>query len=146
MHDDRLYALGVLVFFVTVLSKQQFCAWMLELLLKLTRSGATVLLLAIVAYVYSKGLMYTALALALVFVYLLKDLWTNWIRSDARRLHLDIGRDLARFDPTTSVDLQWANGDASHDKPKMLGKDVASNPLLLFPPSSEVLVQLTGSA
>lgn len=146
MSNDRLYALGVLVFFVTVLSRQQFCAWMLEVLLKLTRSGATVLLLAIVAYVYSKGFLYTALALALVFVYLLKDVWTNWVRSDARRLHLDVGRDLARFDPTTSVDLQWANGDATHDKPKMLGKDVVSSPLLLFPPSSEVLVQLTGSA
>lgn len=146
MNNDSLYALGVLVFFVSVLSRQQFCGWMLELLLKLTRSGATVLLLAIVAYVFSKGMTYTALALSLVVIYLLKDLWTNWIRSDARRLHLDIGRDLARFDPSTSVDLQWANGDATHDKPKMLGKDVDSNPLLLFPPTSEVLYQLNGSS
>lgn len=146
MNNDSLYALGVLVFFVSVLSRQQFCGWMLEMLLKLTRSGATVLLLAIVAYVFSKGMTYTALALSLVVIYLLKDLWTNWIRSDARRLHLDIGRDIARFDPSTSVDLQWANGDVSHDKPKMLGKDVASNPLLLFPPTAEVLYQLNGSS
>lgn len=144
MNDDRLYALGVMVVFVSVLSRQQFCAWLLELLLKLTRPGATVLLLGLVAYIYSRGLIYTSLALALVFVYLLKDIWTNWVRSDARRLHLDIGRDLARFDPSTSVDLQWANGDATHDKPKILGKDVTSSPLLLFPPSAEVLHQLNG--
>ena len=146
MTNDILYALGVLALFVSAIANKSFGEPLVEGLLSLTRPGATVLLLVVVLYLYLQRLIFTMIAVAVVVMFLLKDVWTNWVRSDARRLHLDVGRDLARFDPTTSVDLQWANGDATHDKPKMLGKDVVSSPLLLFPPSSEVLVQLTGSA
>ncbi len=144
MTNDELYALVVLGLFVTVLSRRQFCAWTLEVLLKLTRSGATVLLLGIVAFVYTRGYTYTALAIAAVVIFLLKDLWTTWVRSDARRLFLEVARDQARFDPATSVDLQWATGSVTHSAPRMLGKDHDSRPLLVFPPSSETLHQLSG--
>lgn len=121
-----------------------FAAGLLEMLVTLTRPGATVLLLGGVAYLYSQGLVYTALAAAVVAVYLLKDIWTHWIASDARRLHMDVGLDQSRFNPSTSVDLQWATGSATHDSPNMLHKDRDASPLLLFPPSQETLRSMSG--
>lgn len=121
-----------------------FAGGLLELLLTLSRPGSTVLLLGLVVYLYSQGLVYTALVSAIVSVYLLKDLWTNWVVSDARRLHLDVGLDQARFNPNTSVDLQWAEGTAVHDSPNMLHKDRDASPLLLFPPSAETLRNMSG--
>lgn len=76
-------------------------------------------------------------------MYLLKDIWVLWPRSDARRLHLDVARDQARFDPSTSVDLQWANGTVGHDSPSMLEAHGDSK-MLVFPPSSEVLNEMCG--
>jgi len=79
----------------------------------------------------------------ILVVYLLKDLWTNWIRSDARRLHLEVGRDLDRFNPAKSIDLQFANGTAGFDAPFLLVSPVKSD-MLVFPPSSEVQAQMNG--
>ncbi len=121
-----------------------FSGGLLELLLSLTRPGSTVLLLGAVVYAYSRGLEYTALAGAVVSVYLLKDVWTTWVSSDARRLHIDVGLDQERFNPNTSVDLQWANRAVTHDSPNMLHKDSDANPLLLFPPSSDTLRAMSG--
>jgi len=144
MTNDTLYATGVSIVFLSVVARGWFCSMTLELLLSLTRPGATVLLLGLIAYVYSQGLTLTALALTLLTVYLLNDLWTNWVRSDARRLHLERGRDQGRFNPATSVDLQWATKTAVHDSPNMLHKDVDASPLLLYPPSQETLVSMSG--
>jgi energy-coupling factor transporter transmembrane protein EcfT len=144
MKNDTLYATGVSIVFLSVVARGWFCSMMLELLLSLTRPGATVLLLGLIAYVYSQGLVLTALALTLLTVYLLNDLWTNWVRSDARRLHLEVGRDQARFNPGTSVDLQWATKSVSHDSPNMLHKDVDASPLLLYPPSQSTLESMSG--
>ena len=144
MSNDILYALIVMVVLLSVISRGWFCSMTLEGLLYLTRPGATVLLLTIVAYAYSRGLVLTTLALGLLVVFLLNDLWTNWVRSDARRLHLEVGRDQARFNPSTSVDLQWATKSAVHDSPNMLHKDADASPLLLYPPSQATLVSMSG--
>ncbi len=144
MNNDRLYALGVLGLLVGVISAKRFAGGLLEMLLTLTRPGATVLLLGGVLYLYSQGLVYTSLAAAVVTIYLLKDVWTHWVNSDDRRLHIDVGLDHGRFNPNTSVDLQWANGTAVHDSPNMLHKDRDVSPLLLYPPSQETLRNMSG--
>jgi hypothetical protein len=144
MNNDYLFALGLFLVFLTVVYRQEFTFTTLETLLKLGRPGATILLLGIVLYLYTIGKIITALVFGLLAVYLLKDLWTTYIRSDARRLHLEIGRDQARFDPSSSIDLQFANGSATHDAPKYLGTDVDNSPLLLFPPSAETQRQMNG--
>ncbi len=144
MNNDSLYALGVLGVLVGVISAKRFAGGLLEMLLTLTRPGATVLLLGLVAYLYSQGLVYTSLAAGVVSVYLLKDVWTHWVNSDERRLHIDVGLDQSRFNPNTSVDLQWANGTAVHDSPNMLHKDRDVSPLLLYPPSESTLRSMSG--
>ena len=121
-----------------------FSGGLLEMLLTFTRPGATVLLLGLVVYLYTQGLVYTALASAVVVVYLLKDVWTNWVNSDARRLHMDSGLDQSRFNLASSVDLQWASGMVTHDSPNMLHKDRDASPLLLYPPSDATLRSMSG--
>lgn len=144
MTNDSVYALVLLGVFGIVLLRQRFTAVTLEVLISLTRPGATVLLLATTLYLYSTGLTYTALAFALLSVYLLQDVWKTWVNSDARRLYLDMGRDQARFNESTSVDLQWANRSVIHDSPNMLRKDGDASPLLLYPPSQATLESMSG--
>jgi hypothetical protein len=144
MNNDSIYSLVILALFVGVISVKRFSGGLLELLITLTRPGSTVILLGVIAYLYSQGLVYTSLAFGIMSVYLLKDLWTNWVNSDARRLHLDVGLDQARFNPNTSVDLQWANGSVVHDSPNMLHLDRDASPLLLYPPSQATLESMCG--
>lgn len=144
MNNDSTYALIVLGIFVSIIAMKGFAGGLLELLLTLTRPGATVILLGSVVYLYSQGLVYTALASAIVVVYLLKDVWTHWVASDARRLKLDMGLDQSRFNPNTSVDLQWATGMVTHDSPNMLHKDRDASPLLLYPPTDDTLRSMSG--
>ena len=140
---DTTSALVVLGLLLVVVVFKKFSFGLLELLLKLTRPGATVLLLSTVVWLYSKNMLYTALASVVLVVFLLRDLWTNYVRSDARRLFLDVGRDMARFDPLTSIDIQFANGTAVHDAPSLYY--TASSPtLLVYPPSAETLQQMNG--
>lgn len=144
MNNDTPYALVVLVFLLLVIAARGFSAGILELLTSLTRPGATILLLGSIVYLYSKGYLRTSLAFALLSMFLLKSLWTTWPLSDERRLYLDLGADNARFDPRTSIDLQFANGTAIHDSPNMLHKDGDATPLLLYPPSDATLASLSG--
>jgi len=144
MNNDYLFALGIFLVFLTVVFRQEFTVTTLETLLKLGRPGATILLLGAVLYVYTIGKIMSSITLGLLVVYLLKDLWTNYIRSDARRLNLEIGRDQARFNPANSIDLQFADKTAVHDAPSYLGTDKDASPLLLFPPSAETLRQMNG--
>lgn len=144
MTNDILYALGVLVLFVGAIANKSFGEPLVEGLVSLTRPGATVLLLVLVVYLYLQRLIFTMMIVAVVVMFLLKDVWTNWVRSDARRLHLDIGRDQARFQASNSIDLQFANGTASHAKPKMVHKDRDVSPLLVYPPSSQTMSEMCG--
>lgn len=144
MNNDSTYSLVVLGVFIGIISMKGFAGGLLELLVTITRPGATVLLLGLVVYLYTQGLVYTALTSSIVVIYLLKDVWTHWVASDARRLHLDMGVDHGRFNPSTSVDLQWASGLATHDSPNMLHKDSDASPLLLYPPSDATLRSMSG--
>lgn len=144
MTNDLLYALGVLAIFVGVIANQSFNQNVLEGLLTLGRPGATTVLLVVIVYLYLQRLIFTAVATGVVVIFLLKDVWTNWVRSDARRLYLDVGRDQARFDPNSSIDLQFANGTVTHRKPKMYREDRDASPLLVFPPSEETLAEMNG--
>ena len=143
MNPDESYSLLLLAFLLVVVTQKQFSAQLLELLLKLTRPGATVLLLGLLGFTYVKHFHYTFLVLGLVIVFLLKDLWTTWPRSDARRLYLEVGRDQDRFDHSSSIDLQMADGTVKHAPPSLYKKDWQPK-LLLFPPSAETLYEMNG--
>lgn len=144
MGNDTLYALVLLGIFGIVLMRQRFTTVTLEVLMSLTRPGSTVLLLGIALYLYNSGLVYTSLIFVLISIYLLKDVWVSWARSDARRQYLDMGRDQARFNEAGSVDLQWANRTTVHDSPNMLRQDGDVSPLLLYPPSQATLESMCG--
>lgn len=144
MNNDSLYALGTLAVLIGIIAMKGFARGLLEMMLTLTRPGSTVILLGLVAYLYSQGLLYTSLVVAVVSVYLLKDVWTHWPASDDRRLQIDIGLDHSRFNQNTSVDLQWANGSAVHDSPNMIHKDRDVSALLLYPPSQSTLHSMSG--
>jgi len=144
MSPDSFYAAGVVVVFLLVITTRQFSTGLLEFLITLSRPGATVLILSLVAYVYWRKYFYTSLALALMSVYLLKDVWVSYPRSDLRRLNLELNRDHARFNPNTSVDLEWANGTTTFDTPHMRQKGGDNTPLLIFPPSSQTLSEMCG--
>ena len=143
MTPDESYAGLSLALLLVVVTQKQFSHTILELLLKLTRPGATVALLALLVFVYHKGLHYTFLVLALISVFLLKDVWTYWIGSDARRLHLEVGRDNDRFDHSSSIDLQMADGTVKHAPPSMYAHDWSPK-LLVFPPSVETQYEMNG--
>ena len=141
--QDKVSAVIAAVVVLVIANIQQYSPATLEFLLHLTRPGATVLLLGAVAFVYSKGLHVTALVMMVGTVLLLKTLWT-WPRSQDRELALDIGKDLSRFEPANSIDLQFGNGTAKHDQPHFLEPMQKFDDLLVFPPSKETLHQLNG--
>jgi hypothetical protein len=143
MARDSIYALAVLGLLVAAISFKRFPAIILELLLKLTRSGATVLMLTLIAFLFTRKLPYTALAFALLSVYLLKDLWVNWIRADARRLYQDVNADNARFDSFSSIDIQMADKSVVHAAPSMVSPP-HDNANLVYPPSEETLREMNG--
>jgi hypothetical protein len=68
-------------------------------------------------------------------------MWSYWPRSDARRIYLELGRDNDRFDHSTSIDLQMADGTVKHSPPSMFYKDWSPK-LLVFPPSLETQRQM----
>jgi len=144
MSHDESYALLISAFLILTIVSRQFGALFLELLLKLTRPGATVGLLALLVYTYISGFHYTFLALAVLIVYLLRDIWTAWLNSDARRLYLDRSTDEARFDPASSIDIQMADKTVVHAAPPSFhSRDLST--LLVFPPSSATLAEMNGA-
>jgi hypothetical protein len=134
-----LAIMGVLLFVVVV---RQFSLTLLEVMMS-SRSGSTVLLLLAVVGLFYKNYFYSALAFAVLSVFLLKDLWQKYPIADARRLLQETARDLSRFDASKSLDLQWGNKTARHDRPSLYGKP-HSPTLLVFPPSEELLRSMCG--
>jgi hypothetical protein len=143
MHRDFIVALSLIGVFVVITATNKVLPNILEFFLLLTRPGATILLLGCVAGLYYYNYRSSALIAGLLSVYLLKTIWTNWVRSDDRRLHLEIGRDQARFDPANSIDLQFANGSVKHNLPHLLVQPTFPD-LLVFPPSSKTLQEMNG--
>lgn len=143
MSNDSVFALGVLGLLLVVLVFKGFSLSVLEIM-SVSRSGSTAVLLLAVLGLFYKNYFYTALALAVLSVFLLKDLRGKYVTSDARRLQGETARDLARFDASQSIDLQWGNRTAKHDAPDLLVKPVSVDKLLIFPPSEEVLKTMCG--
>ncbi len=143
MSHDKSYAILIFVFLIVTIVSRQFGSALLELLLKLSRPGATVGLLALLAYTYTRGLHYTFLVLAILVVYLVRDIWSAWTNSDARRLYLDRSADEARFDSASSIDIQMADKIVTHQAPPSFEtRDLST--LLVFPPSAATLAELNG--
>ena len=115
-----------------------------EFYLSIGREVTSLVLLSLVAVAYYHDYIYTTLATSLLVVYLIYQTWTVYRRSDTRRLNQEVTLDNARFNPLTSIDLQFANGTAVHDSPNMLAKDKDRTPLIVFPPTAEVQQQLNG--
>ena len=143
MTPDESYAALSVTALIVVITQKQFSRFLMELLLKLSRPGATVALLALLVLVWMKGLHYTFLALAILVVFLLKDIWHYWVESDARRLYLELGRDNDRFDPKSSIDIQMADKTVVHGPPKIYNKHTPRT-LLVFPPSPETQYAMNG--
>jgi len=143
MTPDESYASLLLVCLLVVVTQKQFSAVLLELLLKISRPGATVVLLGFLAFLYVKGLHYTFLVMSVIVVFLLRDMWSYWVRSDARRLYLEVGRDEARFDHSSSIDLQMADGTVKHAPPSIYYAGWYPQ-LLVFPPSAETQQEMNG--
>ncbi len=142
MVADSTLALVVMGALLLVIVFRGFSLTLLELMMA-SRSGSTVVLLLAVLGLFYKNLFYSGLAFSVLAVYLLKDLWTKYPVSDARRLLQETTRDKIRFDPAHSIDLQFANGSAKHDSPSMYGTP-QSTPLLIFPPTEDVLHSMCG--
>jgi hypothetical protein len=143
MSNDSLFALGVLGGLLVVMVFKKFSTSILEVMM-VSRSGSTAILLLVVLGLFYKNYFYTALALSVLSVFLLKDLRGKYVTSDARRLNGETARDIARFDANQSVDIQWGNGSAKHDAPSMKVKPLAVDKLLIFPPSEELLKTMCG--
>lgn len=144
MTNDFTVALILVGVFLIVSVTRQVSPGILESLLVIGRPGATAVLLGGVVWLYHMRMYLSSLIAGVLAVVVLRALWTSWPRSDARRLAIEVGKDLVRFNPATSIDLQFANGSAKHDAPSMLTK--SWNPtMLIFPPSEETLHELNGS-
>ena len=142
--EDKTLAFLVGGLLVLVIGMKQFSFPLVEVLLKLPRPAVTafLLLIPVTLYVYNK--VYSALITVILVVYLIQDIWKAYPESDARRLFLESGRDQARFDKSKSIDLQFADHTVTHDSPNMLYKGQDASPLLIYPPSSEVLTEMCG--
>jgi hypothetical protein len=140
MDKDSLGGLILLLVLLVSISQRKFTEGLLELLIKLTRPGSTILLLGGCLVLFMKGYHYTALALGLLSILLLKDMW---VLTSARRLYNDVQKDQSRFVASNSIDLQWAQKSVSHDSPSMLSSS-KSETMLIFPPSTETLQEMCG--
>lgn len=135
-----LLLIGIFVFMVATKTKAPQALTMMSG----SRQLSTILVLGLVAFVYEKGYHMTALVGALLSVYILKTFWTTWPRSYEHELHINVAQDRARFDPLTSVDLQFANKTLTHNLPVLLVRPLVHDNLLTFPPSSKVLDEMSG--
>lgn len=145
MKGDNLYAIGLSVLFFILLATKYKFPQVLEALSYFGRPAATILVLGSVVVLYYKDLRKTALVATLLSVYLLTTIWTTWPRSDEKRLHLEMGRDQARFEEQNSIDLQFATGSAKFDAPDMLLSPTSFPELLVFPPSIETMTDMCGN-
>ena len=143
MSNDSVFALAILGVLLVVLAFKKFSLGLLDMMM-VSRSGSTAVLLLAVLGLFYKNYFYTALALSVLSVFLLKDLRGKYVTSDARRLYGETVRNQSRFDANQSVDIQWGNKTAKHDSPSMLVKPLPVDKLLIFPPSEATLRSMCG--
>jgi len=143
MNKDFVGALVLVGVFAIMMATGIQVPLYLETQLHKTRPVATILILGGVALLYIYKYHATALVAGLLSIYLLKTIWVNWPRSYKRQIYLDSSADQARFDPATSIDLQFANGTVTHNLPVLLSKPSFPE-LLVFPPSAETQKEMNG--
>jgi len=144
MTPDFVLALVSSTFLVLFVMFPALAEPFFDFYLSIGREVTSIALLSLVAAAYYNGYVYTTLATAALVVYVLYQTWTVYRGSDKRRLNQEVSKDKARFDPSTSIDLQFANGTAVHDSPNMLAKDKDRDHLLVFPPTKEVQHAMNG--
>lgn len=81
----------------------------------------------------------TALVVLAIYLFLVSNPY-----SAEKRLANDLTIDSVRFDPRTSVDLQFANRTLTHDSPAIAHSVEDVRPLLLYPPSESTLRSMSG--
>ena len=89
---------------------------------------------------------YRALAILGFIVILVLGFGWLVIPNDVKMAYIakDITKDHSRFTPAESIDIAQAMKLVTHDPPKMLAPPSNVPPLLLYPPSQEDLVRLSG--
>jgi hypothetical protein len=97
------------------------------------------ILLALVVYLRMDM---TALVLVALYLYLYND--SHVQNLEDRRVSVEREKDDERFNPRTSIDIQFAEGTVTHAPPDILGWTKDAAPLLLFPPSQDTLWSLNG--
>ena len=100
-----------------------------------------------IVLVLAAGLIYfnldlTALVLIVLYLYIHNN--SHLKSSEDERVEHEVSIDDERFNPLSSVDIQFADGTAKHDPPIMIGWTKAPAPLLLFPPSQDTLRSMNG--
>jgi hypothetical protein len=89
----------------------------------------------------TKQYLLLALVVAVVLAFAYATMPPNRLR---QKVDADIAKVNARFTPTSSIDLAMAMGMATHDAPQMLNPPEKVPELLVFPPSAEDLMKLSG--
>ena len=135
MKKDFVIALVLVGAFVVVVGTNHKFPAVLEVFMNMTRPVATIVFLLGVGALYYHDYKASALMAAVLSAYILKTLWVSWPSDDARRLHLETGRDQARFEPSNSIDLQFANGSVKHEMPHLLHPPPGFPEMLVFPPT-----------
>jgi len=109
-----------------------------------SRQLSTAFLLLSVGALYYYKYCVSALVAGILSVFLIKYMWKKWPGSSERQLYVDSSKDQARFDASTSIDLQFANKTVTHNLPHLLVKPYMPD-LLEYPPQSDDLIKLSGS-
>ena len=109
-----------------------------------SREITILLVLSFIIFIHKKGYHSTSFLSSLFLIYLIKTLWITWPYSPENRLYIEVQKDKARFDPSTSIDLQFANKSVHHNLPVLLVQPYFPD-LLKFPPSTSTLEELNGS-
>ena len=140
MNNDHRFALAVGLLSTSLLWKPVLHP-VLELF---SHSISLVILAALFGYTIVLGMPLTAVVLAGVAMYLVRECSTYTKTAD-RQLYLDKVSDDIRFDAGYSVDLQSANKTLGFDAPSMLQPPIPrTEPLLTYPPSDATLLSLNG--
>jgi hypothetical protein len=102
---------------------------------------APTLLILLALMVYLRMDM-TALVLVALYLYLYNN--SHVQNLEDRRVSVEKQMDDDRFDPRTSIDIQFAEGTVTHAPPDILGWTKDASPLLVYPPSESILRSLSG--
>jgi hypothetical protein len=103
--------------------------------------GVSTLVILLAALIFLR-MDLAALVLVAIYLYLYNN--SHIRNTEERRVEVERGIDEERFNPRTSIDIQFADGTAVHDRPSMLGWTKDASPLLVYPPSEATLKSMSG--